>query len=221
MYGYVETGEHSALARRQISGIWFLAATVPYGGGLARLRRRYLLRQLRQKGAAQCILPPALTEEAGRYGLYPIDVQRLRLAMLPQLLDMRGDLRRETAVLRAPCVTPAVYDAAAVLTARVRYLSLEVNAGGEALARALRQRFGLCVGQVGHLPAVTVSFGGMPEENTICLGQDCQRWQSLDYALEGVPTEVTPPPEQLLAVLFEADRIKKEQIRVKTIAHIA
>lgn len=220
MYGYVAVGGRSGLVRRQIGGVWFLTATVPSGGGLAMLRRRRLLRRLRKAGAVRCVLPPALTEEARRYGLRPIGVEGLRLAMLPQLLDMQGDLRRATAVLQAPWVTPAVYGAAAVLAARVRYLSLEVEAGGDALALALRQRYGLCVGRVGR-PAVTVSFGGAPEGSAICLGADCQRWQSVDYALEGVLPGIDPPPEQLLAVLFEAGRIKKEQIRVKTIAHIA
>lgn len=220
MYGFVEVGGHPGLERRQIGGVWFLVATVPSGGALAGLRRRRLLRRLRKAGAVRCVLPPALTAEAGRYGLRPMGVQGLRLAMLPQLLDMQGDLRRAAAVLRAPWVTPAVYDAAVVLAARVRYLSLEVEAGGDALAQALRQRFGLCVGRMGS-PAVTVSFGGAPGRDTICLGEDCQRWQMVDYALEGALPGINPPPEQLLAVLFEADRIKKEQIRVKTIAHIA
>lgn len=220
MYGFVEVGGRPGMGRRQISGVWFLVATVPSGGGLAGLRRRRLLRRLRRAGAARCVLPPTLTAEAERYGLRSIGVHGLRLAMLPQLLDMQGDLRRATAVLRAPWVTPEVYGAAAVLAARVRYLSLEIEAGGDALAWALRQRFGLCVGRTG-CPAVTVSFGGAPGENTICLGEDCQRWQTVDYALEEPLPGLDPLPEQLLAVLFEADRIKKEQIRVKTIAHIA
>lgn len=220
MYGYVEVGRGRLPDLRQIGGVWFLAVTVPPGGGLAKYHRRYLLRRLSRVGATRCVLPPEVTEEAARCGLQPVEVQSLRLAMLPQLLDVRGDLRRETAVLQASCVTPAVYAAAAALAVRVRYLSLEVDSGGEMLARALRERFGLCAGRVGH-PAVTVSFGGVPGENTLCLGQDCQRWQTIQYELTGDLPVVWPPPEQLLAVLFEAGEIKKEQIRVKTIVNIA
>ena len=130
---------------------------------------------------------------------------------------MQGDLRRKTAVLRAEYVSPAVYRAAAVLAGRVRYLALEVERGGEELARQLRQRFGLCTGRVGE-PAVTVSFSGMPQGEVICLGQDCQRFQQIAYALPEGLLEPWPASEQLLAVLFEAGEIKKEQIRVKTIA---
>ena len=137
--------------------------------------------------------------------------------MLHQLLDTCGDLRRGTAVLRAECATPTVYRAAVVLAGRVRYLSLELDNGGEALEQALRQRFGLCLGRVGQ-PAVTVSFGGAPSENTICLGEDCRHYQRVTYDVpEGMPGP-WPVSEPLLAVLFEAGAIKKEQIRVKTIA---
>ena len=158
-----------------------------------------------------------LEAEAARWGLLPVEVSPLRLAMLHQLLDTCGDLRRGTAVLRAECATPTVYRAAVVLAGRVRYLSLELDNGGEALEQALRQRFGLCLGRVGQ-PAVTVSFGGAPSENTICLGEDCRHYQRVTYDVpEGMPGP-WPVSEPLLAVLFEAGAIKKEQIRVKTIA---
>ena len=65
---------------------------------------------------------------------------------------------------------------------------------------------------------MTVSFGGAPSENTICLGEDCRRYQRVTYDVpEGMPGP-WPVSESLLAVLFEAGAIKKEQIRVKTIA---
>ena len=159
-----------------------------------------------------------LEAEAARWGLEPIAVQELRLALLPRLLDLQGDLRRATALLRADCVTADVYRAAAVLAGRVRYLTLAVGGGEEALARALRQRFGLCTGSV-ERPAVTVSFGGAPEDGgTICLGQDCRRWQRVTYGLAEDMPGPWPVSEQLLAVLFQAGEIKKEQIQVKTIA---
>ena len=61
-----------------------------------------------------------------------------------------------------------------------------------------------------------MSFGGAPSGNTICLGEDCRRYQRLTYRLTAGEPE-NEVPEQLLAVLFEAGEIKKEQIRVKTI----
>ena len=106
-------------------------------------------------------------------------------------------------------------EAAAVLARRVRYLSLEVGSGREVLERILWEQFGLTVCGVGQA-AVTVSFGGAPSGNTICLGEDCRRYQRLTYRLTAGEPE-SEVPEQLLAVLFEAGEIKKEQIRVKTI----
>ena len=217
MYGYVMWGKRSGLTTENIGGVWFAAAAVPEGGVLAAFRRGLVLRRLRRQGVRRCVLPEELEEEAARWGLLPVEVDCLRLALLSQLLDMQGDLRRKTAVLRAEYVSPAVYRAAAVLAGRVRYLALEVERGGEELARQLRQRFGLCTGRVGE-PAVTVSFSGMPQGEVICLGQDCQRFQQIAYALPEGLLEPWPASEQLLAVLFEAGEIKKEQIHVKTIA---
>ena len=220
MYGYVTWGRRPTLAAENIGGVWFAAAALPETGLLAAYRRRLVWRKLHRRGVRRCALPEALEAEAARWGLLPVEVSPLRLALLHQLLDVwGGDLRRGTAVLRAECVTPAVYRAAVVLAGRARYLSLELDNGGETLEQALRQRFGLCLclGRVGH-PAVTVSFGGAPMENTICLGEDCRRYQRVTYDVpEGMPGP-WPVSEPLLAVLFEAGAIKKEQIRVKTIA---
>ena len=176
MYGYVIWGDYPVLTRQQVAGVWFTVAVVPQKGFLARYRRRRVLHMLHRWGVTRCVLPSEITEEAAGFGLLPVAVYELRRAMLPQLLEMQGDLRHSTALLRAGHVSPAVYDAALVLARRVRYLSLDTGGGTETLARELRTRLGLCVGGVGR-PAVTVSFGGAPSGSTICLGEDCRRYQ--------------------------------------------
>ena len=118
MYGYVMEGGRASLTMRQIGGVWFAVAVLPRSGFLAAYRRGRLLRRLRRQGIVRCVLPSSLTAEAERYGLHGVAVEGLRLALLPQLLDMQGDLRRKTAVLRAEYVSPAVYRAAAVLAGR-------------------------------------------------------------------------------------------------------
>ena len=215
MYGYVTLGTPAAVAQRRIEGVWFMAAVLPESGILLRLRRRFVWRKLRRCGVRRCVMPETLEHEAARWGILPVEVQRLRQALLPQLLDRQGDLRRKTAALQAAHVTAAVANAAMVLARRVRYLSLEIGSGREVLERILWERFGLTVCGVGQA-AVTVSFGGAPSGNTICLGEDCRRYQRLTYRLAAGEPE-NEVPEQLLAVLFEAGEIKKEQIRVKTI----
>ena len=215
MYGYVTWGTPAGVTRRRIEGVWFAAAVLPEQGVLARLCRRRIWRKLRRCGVARCVLPEALETEAAQWGILPVEVCRLRQALLPQLLDRQGDLRRKTAALQAAHMSAAVAEAAAVLAQRVRYLSLEIGSGGEVLERVLWERFGLTACGVGQA-AVTVSFGGAPSGNTICLGEDCRRYQSVTYHLITGEME-NEVPEQLLAVLFEAGEIKKEQIRVKTI----
>lgn len=218
MYGYVTEGRPCGLTRQRIGGVWFAVAAVPVSGLLAGARRALLLRKLRRQGVRTCVLPPGLAGEGARWGLAPVPVHELRLALLPQLLDMQGDLRRKTVLLRAGRVSPAVSRAAAVLAVRARYVTLQVGAGGELLAEQLRRRFGLCAGSV-ETAALTVSFGGAPENgNTICLGEDCGRYQQLTYGLPEGAVGQWPVSEQLLAVLFQAGEIKKEEIRVKTIA---
>ena len=215
MYGYVTLGTSAAVTRRRIEGVWFMAAVLPESGILLRLRRRFIWRKLRRRGVRRCVMPETLKAEAARWGILPVEVHRLRQALLPQLLDRQGDLRRKTAALQAAHVTAAVAEAAVLLARRVRYLSLEIGSGGEELERLLWERFGLTACGVGQA-AVTVSFGGAPSGSTICLGEDCRRYQKLTYRLTaGGPGEEVP--EQLLAVLFETGEIKKEQIRVKTI----
>lgn len=215
MYGYVTWGERSSLTRQSIAGTWFVVATVPRKGWS--FHRRRVLRRLRRSGVIRCVLPPELEDEAARFGLLPVEVQRLRCAVLPQLLAKVEGLGRGTAVLRAEYVSPEVRQAAVLLAQRARYVALEVEGGGEGLARELRRRFGLCVGRVGE-PAVTVSFGGAPQGKTICLGADCHRYQQVAYAVMGDKLGVWPPSEQLLAALLEGGEIKKEEIRVKTIS---
>lgn len=215
MYGYVTLGRPAAVAQRRIEGVWFMAAVLPESGILLRLRRCFIWRKLRHRGVRRCVMPEMLEAEAARWGILPVEVCRLRQALLPQLLDRQGDLRRKTAALQAEYVTAAVAEAAVLLARRVRYLSLEIGSGREMLERILWERFGLTVCGVGQA-AVTVSFGGAPSGNTICLGEDCRRYQRLTYRLTAGEPE-NEVPEQLLAVLFEAGEIKKEQIRVKTI----
>lgn len=215
MYGYVTLGRPAAVAQRRIEGVWFMAAVLPESGILLRLRRCFIWRKLRHRGVRRCVMPEMLEAEAARWGILPVEVCRLRQALLPQLLDRQGDLRRKTAALQAEYVTAAVAEAAVLLARRVRYLSLEIGSGREVLERILWERFGLTVCGVGQA-AVTVSFGGAPSGNTICLGEDCRRYQRLTYRLTAGEPE-NEVPEQLLAVLFEAGEIKKEQIRVKTI----
>ena len=80
MYGYVRMGRRGEAVRQRIGGIWLAAATVPERGLLAPLRRRRIWRRLRKWGAVRCVLPRQLAAEAGRYGLQPVEVHRLRQA---------------------------------------------------------------------------------------------------------------------------------------------
>ena len=85
MYGYVTLGTPAAVVQRQIKGVWFTAAVLPESGLLLRLRRRFIWRKLCRRGVRRCVMPEALEAEAARWGILPVEVCRLRQALLPQL----------------------------------------------------------------------------------------------------------------------------------------
>lgn len=218
MYGYIETGACRRPCRRLVGGVWFLAAAVREGNGLtARMCRRAVFRQMHRLGVRRCVMPEILWEEAARWGLLPVEIYPLRRAVLPQLLEQYTLLRLGCAVLRSPYTDGAVWEAASILARRVRYLALEIPRGGEELALALRSRYGLCPGALTRA-AVTVSFAGAPcDGQTICLGDDCGRYQTVSYVLPDTLPPDCAAPEQLLAVLWEAEILKKEALKIKSI----
>ena len=216
MYGYVQEGREGSVEMRQILGMWFCALTLPVGGSFLGLRRRSWWRKLQSAGVRCAVLPAHLVAEGLQWGIAAVEVYSLRRAVLGQILDCCPPLTGKTVRLTAPCVTVAVGEAAEVLAQRARYVDLQVERGGEALAAYLQRRYGLAVGAIGTV-ALTVDFGSSAMGRYIHLGEDCAARQQVVYHVEklaGIGVEVQ---EQLLSVLFGAGYLEKEEIQVKTI----
>ena len=196
--------------RRQVRGVWFWVVPMPMEGILASRRRRKRWRELARSSIRRGIVPQELRQEAEKWGVQGVEVYPLRRAVWEQLLPQQG----QTAAIRAGHVDAAVRDCGAVLARRFRYLRLETGWGTEGLQRELLRRYGLSAGG-GAAAEVTVSFGGSPGEGReICLGEDCARWQTVEYeAIQGLADWEFS--EELLSVLFQSGGVEKEEIRVK------
>ena len=216
MYGYIEEGKKGSIERRQVLGMWLLAATLPTEGIFCPIRRRRVWRTLQKAGVRRAVMSEALTEEASSWGIAPVEVFPLRRALLPQLLDLLPSLQGKTAALMAPCLTTDVETAACLLARRCRYLRLELGRGRGELAQRLYYRFGLTVGAVGE-PAVSICFHGTAEGRYLCLGEDCAAYQEVTYTVAELEKTGIIPQEMLLAALFEGGYLPKEAICVKSI----
>ena len=202
--------------QRQIRGIWFWWVPMPMEGKLAAWQRRRRWRQLRRRGVHRAIFPPDLAREAERWKIAPVPVYPLRRALWEQMLPKGGD----TALVRADHVDEAVRNSAMMLARRFRYLRLETGWGTEKLAQELLRRYGLGSGGSGEVE-VAISFGGEPTvAGEICLGEDCSRWQKVEYeAIENLAEWNSS--EELLCALFLSGAVKKEEIRVKRVGNNA
>ena len=216
MYGYVVEGQAGSMVCQQILGMWFWCLTLPAEGVFCSLRRRRWWRKLQSAGVRRAVLPDHLTAEGVRWGIEPVEVYTLRRALLPQILDRCSSLSGKSVRLAAPYVTVAVGEAAEVLAQRARYVDLQVERGGEALALHLQREFGLAVGAVGTV-ALTVDFGSGSLGRSIYLGEDCAARQQVVYHAEKLAAAGIEPQEQLLSALFGAGYLEKEEIQVKTI----
>lgn len=202
--------------QRQVRGMRLWWVPMPMEGKLAAWQRRRRWRQLWRRGVQRAIFPPDLAREAEKWKMKAVPVYPLRRAVWEQMLPQGGD----TALVRADHVDEAVRSSAMTLARRFRYLRLETGWGTERLTQELLRRYGLGSGSGGEIRAA-VSFGGEPTvEGEICLGEDCTRWQKVEYE-EVENLEGWNFSEELLCALFLSGAVKKEEIRVKRVGNNA
>ncbi len=189
-----------------ICGVPFFRIELPNSGILCRLRRRYLWRQLQRAGVRRCVMPLDMDTEADDWGILPVEVLPLRLALLDELLDLCPDVRCGTAALYADRANADVYRAAEVLARRARYVALRVESGSEALTQMLYRRYGLCTGGRGEA-TVILDFTG-----TVAGALRLDEKGMISCEVEGKPM-----PERLAAALFAAGTLQKDRIRIKSL----
>jgi len=210
MCGFIAEGTGGAQIIA-VRGMQFCRVEMPATGFLSGWRRHRQWEKLRKKGIRQAVMPAAFVDEAVRWGIEAIPVYPLRRGTWTQLA-LSGD----TAAIRAEREEDAVEEAAAALAERFRHLQLDIPGGAHRTSRMLYHCYGLCVGGGGR-PTLTLSFGGAPAaEGEICLGEDCARWQAAEYDAIELP-EGIESSEMLLSALYQAGRLQKGEIQLKSI----
>ena len=185
---------------------------LPAEGLFWRYRRRRLWKKLRCRRFCTFAVPRELEAEALAWGIRPVKAAALRRALLPRLYEKGCIVSADAAALRAPDATAEVYQAAAFLAERSRYLSLELEHDGEQVSAWLRQQYGISAGRFAGKVCGGVTFCGAPRCGEIHLGEDCGRYQQVRYAVDGGEL-----PEELAAALWSAGLIPAEEIRVLSV----
>ena len=186
------------------------------GGFFARRRAGAYLRHLYASGVRRGVFEDErMAAMAARYGIDPIPVLPLRLALLDRLLDALCIDGLPAAAVYLRCGRggeAAARQAAAVLARRVRYIRLD-EGDPAGLTDLLLRRWGISPGDGGLTPALTVCTGHDASAVTgpvLYLTDDCARVQSVTYSSPSLP-------EPLLAALTAADKCQPSEIHVASV----
>ena len=193
--------------------LWLLGVG---GGFFARRRSAAYLRHLYASGIRRGVFEDErMAAMAARYGIDPVPVLPLRLALLDRLLDALCIDGLPAAAVYLRCGRggeAAARQAAAVLARRVRYIRLD-EGDPAGLTDLLLRRWGISPGDGGLTPALTVCTGHDASAVTgpvLYLTDDCARVQSVTYGSPSLP-------EPLLAALTAADKCQPSEIHVASV----
>lgn len=215
MLVYITQSAKTTLAPITVRGLplWHLAVG---SGFFARRRAAAYLRHLYASGVRRGVFEDErMAAMAARYGIDPIPVLPLRLALLDRLLDALCIDGLPAAAVYLCCGRggeAAARQAAAVLARRVRYIRLD-EGDPAGLTDLLLRRWGISPGDGGLTPALTVCTGHDASAVTgpvLYLTDDCARVQSVTYGSPSLP-------EPLLAALTAADKCQPSEIHVASV----
>lgn len=228
MLGYLiwrgEGRPRVTLERRTVGGVWFQVLEARGGGRRIVRRVRRAVEEMRANGVRRCVAEPDWPAEWGE-GLQPVGEERLRCAILPQLLDWLAEqkgisLCKAAVDLCAPWADGPVWEAARILSGRCRYLRLDMD-GADALREELWRRYGIAAGSAGSPASLQICFGEPTgDAPALLLGPGCGQLQKADLAIPRALTEdLNPYPvtPQLVAALWECGAVKTEEIRLKSL----
>jgi hypothetical protein len=210
--------------RRAIGGVWFQVLEVRGRGRRIVRRVRRAVEEMRADGVRRCVAEPDWPAEWGE-GLQPVGEERLRCAILPQLLDWLAEqkglhLSGATVELTAPWADKPVREAARLLSRRCRYLRLDMD-GADALREELWRRYGIAAGSAGSPASLQICFGEPTgDAPALLLGPGCGQLQRVEYTIpEALTEDLNPYPvtPQLVAALWECGAVKTEEIRLKSL----
>lgn len=215
MLVYITQSAKTTLVPITVRGLplWHLAVG---SGFFARRRAAAYLRHLYASGIRRGVFEDErMAAMAARYGIDPIPVLPLRLALLDRLLDALCIDGLPAAAVYLRCGRggeAAARQAAAVLARRVRYIRLD-EGDPAGLTELLLRRWGISPGDGGLTPALTVCTGHDASAVTgpvLYLTDDCARVQSVTYGSPSLP-------EPLLAALTAADKCQSSEIHVASV----
>lgn len=215
MLVYITQSTKTTLAPITVRGLplWHLGVG---SGFFARRRAAAYLRHLYASGIRRGVFEgERMAAMAARYGIDPIPVLPLRLALLDRLLDALCIDGLPAAAVYLRCGRggeTAARQAAAVLARRVRYIRLD-EGDPAGLTDLLLRRWGISPGDGGLTPALTVCTGHDASAVTgpvLYLTDDCARVQSVTYGSPSLP-------EPLLAALTAADKCQPSEIHVASV----
>lgn len=215
MLVYITQSAKTTLAPITVRGLplWYLGVG---GGFFARRRAAAYLRRLYASGIRRGVFEDErMAAMAARYGIDPIPVLPLRLALLDRLLDALCIDGLPAAAVYLRCGRggeATARQAAAVLARRVRYIRLD-EGDPAGLTDLLLRRWGISPGDGGLTPALTVCTGHDASAVTgpvLYLTDDCARVQSVTYGSPSLP-------EPLLAALTAADKCQPSEIHVASV----
>ena len=215
MLAYITQCAETTLAPITVRGLplWHLAVG---SGFFARRRAAAYLRHLYASGVRRGVFEDErMAAMAARYGIDPVPVLPLRMALLDRLLDALCIDGLPAAAVYLRCGRggeAAARQAAAVLARRVRYIRLD-EGDPAGLTELLLRRWGISPGDGGLTPALTVCTGHDASAVTgpvLYLTDDCARVQSVTYGSPSLP-------EPLLAALTEADKCQPSEIHVASV----
>lgn len=215
MLVYITQSAKTTLVPITVRGLplWHLAVG---SGFFARRRAAAYLRHLYASGIRRGVFEDErMAAMAARYGIDPIPVLPLRLALLDRLLDALCIDGLPAAAVYLRCGRggeAAARQAAAVLARRVRYIRLD-EGDPAGLTELLLRRWGISPGDGGLTPALTVCTGHDASAVTgpvLYLTDDCARVQSVTYGSPSLP-------EPLLAALTAADKCQPSEIHVASV----
>lgn len=215
MLVYITQCAETTLAPITVRGLplWHLGVG---GGFFARRHAAAYLRHLYASGIRRGVFEDErMAAMAARYGIDPVPVLPLRLALLDRLLDALCIDGLPAAAVYLRCGRggeAAARQAAAVLARRVRYIRLD-EGDPAGLTDLLLRRWGISPGDGGLTPALTVCTGHDASAVTgpvLYLTDDCARVQSVTYSSPSLP-------EPLLAALTAADKCQPSEIHVASV----
>ena len=223
MLGWIilrEGGSRPQLQQRCVRGLPLLALEIAQPHNRRQERRVCrALWALRRRGVERVVVQGAVEEWwLHRCGLRTVPWGSLRQSLLPQLLDWAEnvwglELQKGTVLLRTNRTDEAVRRMALLLGQRARYVALDTGPGQAALERELQRRLGLGQGNGGQA-MLQVCLGRQAPEGpaALLLGEE-GRQQELRLAAEGVEEGC----EMLFSALFDAGRVKSQEIEVKSV----